>query len=245
MIAASLPGRSSGTVIVAATARAELLAGDGHRQEHSAERHALPVALDNAAGGLRSGRRLAVSFGGKPSTVSVPGGNSVVYVPLLGAGNLVTVQFPGVRDVRGLRDRSDGGLAPARAVGSRHPGRPRAWLGVELRAGGRRAALVAAILAVAAALGITVSLLLAGPAPLSAAWTGWLNSGLEHYADTAGQWNSGDNAVQVELPGGRALWLFNDSFFGPVAAAARSAGPSSSPIAASVTPAASSGVSGC
>lgn len=77
---------------------------------------------------------------------------------------------------------------------------------------------MAAVLAVAAALGITASLLLAGPAPLSASWTGWLNSGLEHYADTAGQWNSGDNAVQVALPGGRALWLFNDSFYGPVRA---------------------------
>jgi len=82
----------------------------------------------------------------------------------------------------------------------------------------RRAALAAAVLAAAAALGITVSLLLAGPAPLSASWTGWLNSGLEHYADTAGRWNSGDNAVQVALPDGRALWLFNDSFYGPVEA---------------------------
>lgn len=77
---------------------------------------------------------------------------------------------------------------------------------------------MAAVLAVAAALGTTVSLLLAGPAPPSASWTGWLNSGLERYADTAGQWNSGDNAVQVALPGGRALWLFNDSFYGPVRA---------------------------
>jgi len=75
-----------------------------------------------------------------------------------------------------------------------------------------------AALAAAAALGTTVSLLLRGSAPLSASWTGWLNSGLEHYADTAGQWNSGDNAVQVALPGGRALWLFNDSFYGPVRA---------------------------
>ena len=77
---------------------------------------------------------------------------------------------------------------------------------------------MAAVLAAAAALGIAVSLLLAGPAPLSASWTGWLNSGLERYADTAGQWNSGDNAVQVALPDGRALWLFNDSFYGPVGA---------------------------
>ncbi|HEV3294659.1 MAG TPA: hypothetical protein VG123_37235, partial [Streptosporangiaceae bacterium] len=81
-----------------------------------------------------------------------------------------------------------------------------------------RPALVAAVLAAAAALGTTVSLLLAGSAPPSASWTGWLNGGLEHYADTAGQWNSGDNAVQVALPGGRALWLFNDSFYGPVRA---------------------------
>jgi hypothetical protein len=86
------------------------------------------------------------------------------------------------------------------------------------RSGPWRAALVAAVLAAAAALGTIVSLLLAGPAPPSASWTGWLNGGLEHYADTAGQWNSGDNAVQVALPGDRALWLFNDSFYGPVRA---------------------------
>ena len=60
------------------------------------------------------------------------------------------------------------------------------------------------------------SLLLPGQAPLTASWTSWLNRGLEDYAATAGQWNSGDNAVQVALPGGRALWLFNDSYYGPV-----------------------------
>jgi hypothetical protein len=82
------------------------------------------------------------------------------------------------------------------------------------RSGARRGWPLAAILA-AAVLGLSVSLLLRSQ-PATPAWTGWLNSGLEHYADTAGQWNSGDNAVQVALPGHRALWLFNDSFYGPV-----------------------------
>jgi hypothetical protein len=82
----------------------------------------------------------------------------------------------------------------------------------------RRAGPPAAVL-VAAALGIAVSGLLNGQAPaVTASWTGWLNSGLQDYAATAGQWNSGDNAVQVALPGGRALWLFNDSYYGPVRA---------------------------
>jgi hypothetical protein len=79
----------------------------------------------------------------------------------------------------------------------------------------RRAGVVAAILA-AAVLGAVASLLLRGQAPLTASWTSWLNRGLEDYAATAGQWNSGDNAVQVALPGGRGLWLFNDSYYGPV-----------------------------
>jgi len=81
----------------------------------------------------------------------------------------------------------------------------------------RRAGLAAAILA-AAALGAIASLLLRGQAPLTVSWTSWLNRGLEDYAATAGRWNSGDNAVQVALPGGRALWLFNDSYYGPVGA---------------------------
>ena len=80
----------------------------------------------------------------------------------------------------------------------------------------RRAGPPAAIL-VAAALGIAVSGLLNSQGPaVGASWTGWLNSGLENYAATASQWNSGDNAVQVALPGDRALWLFNDSYYGPV-----------------------------
>jgi hypothetical protein len=79
----------------------------------------------------------------------------------------------------------------------------------------RRAGLVAVLLA-AAALGALASLLFGGQPPLTAAWTSWLNGGLEDYAATAGQWNSGDNAVQVALPGDRALWLFNDSYDGLV-----------------------------
>jgi hypothetical protein len=82
----------------------------------------------------------------------------------------------------------------------------------------RRAGVLAVILA-AAAVGVTVSGLLNGQGPAArASWTGWLNSGLENYADTAGQWNSGDNPVQVALPGDHALWLLNDSYYGPVGA---------------------------
>jgi hypothetical protein len=80
---------------------------------------------------------------------------------------------------------------------------------------GARRALIPTALVVAAALGAAVSLLLNSQPP-GASWTGWLNAGLEDYAATAGQWNSGDNAVQVALPGNRALWLFNDSYYGPV-----------------------------
>jgi hypothetical protein len=80
----------------------------------------------------------------------------------------------------------------------------------------RRARLVALVIAAAVVvLAIIASPLLRAP-PRTPAWTGWLNGGLEQYADTAGQWNSGDNAVQVALPDGQALWLFNDSYYGPV-----------------------------
>jgi hypothetical protein len=87
------------------------------------------------------------------------------------------------------------------------------WRDIVRRAGPLVALLVAAVL------GLVVSGLFNGPAPaVSASWTEWLNTGLENYAATAGQWNSGDNAVQVALPGDRALWLFNDSYYGPVRA---------------------------
>ena len=39
--------------------------------------------------------RLAVSFGGNPSTVWLPAGKGVVYVPVLGAGDSVTLQLAG------------------------------------------------------------------------------------------------------------------------------------------------------
>jgi hypothetical protein len=93
---------------------------------------------------------------------------------------------------------------------------PLACLSMKWRDIVRRAGPPVAII-VAAVLGITVSGLFNGQGPpVSASWTGWLNAGLQDYAATAGQWNSGDNAVQVALPGGRALWLFNDSYYGPV-----------------------------
>jgi hypothetical protein len=95
---------------------------------------------------------------------------------------------------------------------------PLAWLSMTWRDIVRRAGPPAALL-VAVVLGLVVSGLFNGQAPaVGASWTDWLNTGLENYAATAGQWNSGDNAVQVALPGGRALWLFNDSYYGPVRA---------------------------
>ena len=117
--------------------------------------------------------------------------------------------------------------SPEQEAGTREPGRSRRIIdepglvvyewSMNCRASWRRAWPLTAIL-LAASLGITASLLLKTPVPGSPSWTGWLNSGLENYADTAGQWNSGDNAVQVALPGGRSLWLFNDSYYGPVRA---------------------------
>lgn len=79
-----------------------------------------------------------------------------------------------------------------------------------------RAAVLAAGLTVLAAVGVLAAV--PGPPQLSASWTGWLNGGLETYADTAGQWNSGDDAAGVALPGGRSLWLLGDSYDGPVGA---------------------------
>jgi hypothetical protein len=79
----------------------------------------------------------------------------------------------------------------------------------------RPATLLACLLAVTT-LTVAGTVRATAQTSLTASWTSWLNSGLETYADTAGQWNSGDNAVQVALPGSQALWLFNDSFYGPV-----------------------------
>ncbi|HEX6449333.1 MAG TPA: RICIN domain-containing protein [Trebonia sp.] len=79
-----------------------------------------------------------------------------------------------------------------------------------------RAGVFAAGLAVLATTGVLAAV--PGPPQLSASWTGWLNGGLETYADTAGQWNSGDDAAAVALPGGRSLWLLGDSYDGPVGA---------------------------
>jgi hypothetical protein len=79
----------------------------------------------------------------------------------------------------------------------------------------RRFAIVVGCLLIIGVLAV-IARLSSTPGGLTATWTGWLNSGLETYADTAGQWNSGDGAIQVALPDGRALWLFNDSFYGPV-----------------------------
>ncbi|MDO3703571.1 fibronectin type III domain-containing protein [Micromonospora sp. C28SCA-DRY-2] len=38
----------------------------------------------------------------------------------------------------------------------------------------------------------------------------------EHYGDTSGRWSGGDRTTSVRLPDGRLLWLFSDTFLGPV-----------------------------
>jgi hypothetical protein len=77
----------------------------------------------------------------------------------------------------------------------------------------RRAIIMACLLAIS---GLVMASAGQASAAVSASWTGWLNTDLETYADNIGAWNSGDNGVQVALPGGQALWLWNDSFVGPV-----------------------------
>src|SRR5262245_57032793 len=36
------------------------------------------------------------------------------------------------------------------------------------------------------------------------------------YGDTSGRWNGGDSTTSVPLPDGRLVWLFSDTFLGPV-----------------------------
>ncbi|MCI4063225.1 DUF5005 domain-containing protein [Micromonospora sp. R77] len=38
----------------------------------------------------------------------------------------------------------------------------------------------------------------------------------DRYGDTSGQWNGADRTASVALPDGRTLWLFSDTFLGPV-----------------------------
>ncbi|WP_327029927.1 DUF5005 domain-containing protein [Micromonospora sp. NBC_01740] len=38
----------------------------------------------------------------------------------------------------------------------------------------------------------------------------------ERYGDTSGRWNGADRTASVRLPDGRLLWLFSDTFLGPV-----------------------------
>ncbi|TDB69895.1 fibronectin type III domain-containing protein [Micromonospora sp. KC721] len=39
----------------------------------------------------------------------------------------------------------------------------------------------------------------------------------DHYGDTSGTWTGADRTTSVRLPDGRLLWLFSDTFLGPVA----------------------------
>ncbi|WP_200210121.1 DUF5005 domain-containing protein [Micromonospora coerulea] len=38
----------------------------------------------------------------------------------------------------------------------------------------------------------------------------------DRYGDTSGQWSGGDRTASVTLPDGRTLWLFSDTFLGPM-----------------------------
>ncbi|SCF33580.1 fibronectin type III domain-containing protein [Micromonospora mirobrigensis] len=45
----------------------------------------------------------------------------------------------------------------------------------------------------------------------------WLTGLFDVYGDTSGQWSGADRTASVRLPDGRLLWLFSDTFLGPVA----------------------------
>lgn len=74
---------------------------------------------------------------------------------------------------------------------------------------------LAAALAAAAVLPILTALPAgaAGPTTLTAAQ---LNDAFRTYGDTSGRWNGGDSTASVMLPDGRVVWLFSDTFIGPV-----------------------------
>ncbi|MEU7983017.1 DUF5005 domain-containing protein [Micromonospora sp. NPDC049081] len=43
-----------------------------------------------------------------------------------------------------------------------------------------------------------------------------LTAAFDDYGDTSGRWNGADRTASVRLPDGRLLWLFSDTFLGPV-----------------------------
>ncbi|MCW3819463.1 fibronectin type III domain-containing protein [Micromonospora sp. DR5-3] len=43
-----------------------------------------------------------------------------------------------------------------------------------------------------------------------------LNAAFAAYGDSSGRWNGGDSTASVQLPDGRVVWLFSDTFVGPV-----------------------------
>lgn len=43
-----------------------------------------------------------------------------------------------------------------------------------------------------------------------------LNEAFRAYGDTGGRWNGGDSTASVTLPDGRTVWLFSDTFIGPI-----------------------------
>ncbi|MEV0157656.1 fibronectin type III domain-containing protein [Micromonospora sp. NPDC050686] len=46
----------------------------------------------------------------------------------------------------------------------------------------------------------------------------WLTALFDAYGDTSGRWSGADRTASVRLPDGRLLWLFSDTFLGPVGA---------------------------
>ncbi|MGX7674621.1 fibronectin type III domain-containing protein [Plantactinospora sp. DSM 117369] len=56
----------------------------------------------------------------------------------------------------------------------------------------------------------------ADPPPAGGLSAAQLNEAFNTYGDTSGRWNGGDSTASVRLPDGRTVWLFSDTFVGPV-----------------------------
>ena len=56
----------------------------------------------------------------------------------------------------------------------------------------------------------------AGELPAGGMSAAQLNAAFGQYGDTSGRWNGGDSTASVKLPDGRLVWLFSDTFIGPV-----------------------------
>lgn len=84
----------------------------------------------------------------------------------------------------------------------------------------RRLAVLAALLTVAGLVIAKTGLLTGRQAPAAAAGgrmsAEQLTALFTTYGDTSGQWSGADRTASLPLPDGRLLWLFSDTFLGPV-----------------------------